>query len=42
LGWPSHLVWNPVSGDVAQLIPAIRAGRALGWPSSQGWLDGPG
>ncbi len=42
LGWPSHLVWNPVSGDVAQLIPAVRAGRALGWPGSQGWLDGPG
>ena len=42
LGWPSHLVWNPVSGDVAQLIPAVRAGRALGWPDSQGWLDGPG
>ena len=42
LGRPSHLVWNPVSGDVAQLIPAVRAGRALGWPESQGWLDGPG
>ncbi len=39
---PSHLVWNPVSGEVAQLIPAVRAGRALGWPDSQGGLDGPG
>ncbi len=42
LGRPSHLVWNPVSGDVAQLIPAIRAARALGWPESQDWPDGPG
>jgi hypothetical protein len=42
LGRPSHLVWNPVSGEVAQLIPAVRAGRALGWPESPGGLDGPG
>jgi hypothetical protein len=42
LGRPSHLVWNPVSGEVAQLIPAIRAARALGWLDGQGWLDGPG
>jgi hypothetical protein len=42
LGRPSHLVWNPVSGDVTQLIPAVRAGRALGWPEKPGWLDGPG
>lgn len=42
LGRPSHLVWNPVSGDVAQLIPAVRAGRALGWPEKPGWLAGPG
>ena len=41
LGRPCHLVWNPVSGEVAQLIPAIRAGRALGWPESQGWHSGP-
>ena len=42
LGRPSHLVWNPVSGDVAQLIPVVRAARALGWPAGQGCLDGPG
>lgn len=41
LGQPSHLVWNPVSGDVTQLIPVVRAARALGWPESQGWLDRP-
>ncbi len=33
LGRPCHLVWNPLSGDVAQLIPLTRAARALGWPS---------
>ncbi len=51
LGRPSHLVWNPLSGDVAQLIPVVRAGRALGWdegphwgPRSAGlgWGTGPG
>ena len=42
LGRPSHLVWNPVSGEVAQLIPAVRAARALGWPEGHGWLAGPG
>ena len=42
VGRPSHLVWNPVSGEVAQLIPAVRAARALGWPGCPGWLDGPG
>jgi hypothetical protein len=25
----SHIVWNPVSGDVVQMIPADRAARAL-------------
>jgi hypothetical protein len=27
-----HLVWNPVQGDIVQLIPILRAGRLLGWP----------
>ena len=31
LGRPCHLVWNPLSGDVAQLIPVVRgAGRSAG------------
>ncbi len=51
LGRPSHLVWNPLSGEVAQLIPAVRAGRALGWADGPrwgsrsaglGWGPGPG
>ena len=28
----SHLVWNPLSGEIVQLIPVVRAGRSLGWP----------
>jgi hypothetical protein len=29
---PSHLVWNPLNGEIVQLIPAVRAARSLGWP----------
>ena len=29
-GRPPHLVWNPLSGDIAQLIPVVRAGCLLG------------
>lgn len=29
-GRPCHLVWDPLSGDIAQLLPIVRAGRALG------------
>jgi hypothetical protein len=27
-----HLVWNPLQGEIVQLIPIVRAGRSLGWP----------
>jgi hypothetical protein len=37
LGRPCHLVWNPLSGEVAQLIPVVRAGRALGWADGPRW-----
>ena len=37
MGRPSHLVWNPLLGDVAQLIPVVRAGRALGWDDGPHW-----
>ncbi|MGO9503118.1 MAG: hypothetical protein ACLPUO_16450 [Streptosporangiaceae bacterium] len=33
-GRSSHLVWNPVSGDIVQLIPAVRAACALGAPAT--------
>lgn len=29
---PPHLVWNPLSGDFVQLIPAVRAACSLGGP----------
>lgn len=29
---PPHLVWDPLTGDVAQLVPIVRAGCALGTP----------
>jgi hypothetical protein len=29
LGRPPHLVWNPVVGEVVQLIPIVRAGCSL-------------
>jgi len=30
LGRTCHLVWNPLQGGIAQLIPIVRAGRLLG------------
>jgi hypothetical protein len=32
LGRAPHLVWNPLTGEAVQLIPLLRAGRALGGP----------
>jgi hypothetical protein len=32
LGRASHLVWNPLDGEIVQLIPITRAARSLGWP----------
>jgi hypothetical protein len=31
-GRPPHLVWNPLSGDIVQLIPVVRAACSLGGP----------
>ncbi|MCL2581248.1 MAG: hypothetical protein FWE35_02210 [Streptosporangiales bacterium] len=31
-GRPCHLIWNPATGDTAQLISALRAGCALSTP----------
>jgi hypothetical protein len=44
LGRAGHLVWNPVSGEIVQLIPILRAGRSLGWPDglNAGPLPAPG
>jgi hypothetical protein len=29
-GRPCHLVWNPLTGEIAQLLPIVMAGRMLG------------
>ncbi len=42
LGRPPHLVWNPVTGEAAQLIPIVRAGRLLGGPEGLALADPPG
>jgi hypothetical protein len=34
---PCHLVWNPTTGEIAQLISVLRAGRALGGPDRLDW-----
>jgi hypothetical protein len=34
-GQASHLVWNPLHGEIVQLIPVLRAGRSLGGPPDQ-------
>lgn len=35
-GRPPHLVWNPLSGDIVQLIPVVRAACSLGGPEGLG------
>jgi hypothetical protein len=35
---PCHLVWDPLTGDVAQLLPIVRAGCALGTPEHLDYL----
>ena len=37
---PCHLIWDPVTGDVAQLISVLRAGRALGAVDNLDWAPG--
>ena len=38
---PCHLVWNPTTGEIAQLISVLRAGRALGAPDRLDWAHAP-
>lgn len=35
-----HLVWDPLSGDIAQLVPIVRAGCALGTPEQLDYTPG--
>ena len=41
-GRPPHLVWNPLSGDIAQLIPVVRAACLLGGPETMEYAPGSG
>src|SRR5579875_3574537 len=36
-----HLVWNPLTGEIVQLIPVVRAARSLGWPEGLSAPRGP-
>jgi len=37
---PCHLIWDPVTGNVIQLISVLRAGRALGAADHLDWAPG--
>jgi hypothetical protein len=37
---PCHLVWDPATGDIAQLVSVLRAGRALGPGDYLDWSPG--
>lgn len=37
---PSHLIWDPSTGDIAQLISVLRAGCALGAVDHLDWSPG--
>jgi hypothetical protein len=37
---PCHLVWDPLTGDLAQLLPLVRAGCALGTPENIDYAPG--
>jgi hypothetical protein len=41
-GRPPHLVWNPLSGDVIQLIPIVRAACLLGGTETMDYGAAPG
>ena len=35
---PCHLIWDPLNGEIAQLISVLRAARALGGPDRLDWV----
>jgi hypothetical protein len=35
---PCHLIWDPATGEIAQLISVLRAGLALGAPDRLDWV----
>ena len=38
---PCHLAWDPLRGEMAQTLPIVRAGRALGTRESIDYALGP-
>ena len=38
---PCHLVWDPLRGEIAQMLPIVRAGCALGTRESIDYAPGP-
>jgi hypothetical protein len=40
-GRACHLVWNPLQGEIVQLIPILRAGALLGLPEDLGQMVPP-
>jgi hypothetical protein len=38
---PCHLVWDPLTGDIAQLLPIVRAGCALGARENIDYVPSP-
>ena len=39
-GRACHIVWDPMTGAIAQLVSILRAGRAIGAPEHLEWLGG--
>lgn len=39
---PCHLIWDPATGEIAQLISVLRAGLALGAPERLDWRNSGG
>ena len=37
---PCHLIWDPQTGEIAQLVSVLRAGRALGAADHLDWAPG--
>jgi hypothetical protein len=42
LGRASHLVWNPLNGEIVQILPIVRAARSLGCPEGLAHTGPPG
>src|ERR1700736_1220411 len=41
-GHATHLVWNPLNGEIVQLIPIVRAASSLGSPTAVAEVNNEG